>query len=99
MGGGELAVFAALVLWALLNVGGVFEHRRWALPSELMRLPVTAGLLATRLAESSWRGLALWGLVLVVMGLALCLLWHRGEFEGARSNKVEKSLVLGDNKV
>ena len=33
------------------NIGGIFDHRRWALPSELLRLPVTAAVLAARLPE------------------------------------------------
>ena len=48
---GELVAGAVLVLWALLDLGGIFDHRRWALPSELLRLPVTAaaaGLQAAR---------------------------------------------------
>ena len=48
---GELVVAAVLVLWALLNIGGIFDHRRWALPSELLRLPVTAAALAARLPD------------------------------------------------
>src|SRR4029077_19864800 len=51
---GELVVAAVLVLWALLNIGGIFDHRRWALPSELLRLPVTAATLAARLPDGSW---------------------------------------------
>ncbi len=90
MGGGELAALAVLVLWALLDVGGLFERRPWALPSELVRLPVTAVALAIRVPASSWRGAVLSGLVLVVVGLALCLLWHRGEFEGGGSDRFEE---------
>jgi sterol desaturase/sphingolipid hydroxylase (fatty acid hydroxylase superfamily) len=48
----ELAIDVALVLWALLNVGGIFDHRRWALPSELLRLPVSAAMLAARIPNS-----------------------------------------------
>ena len=43
---GALVVAAVLVLWALLNIGGIFERRRWVLYSELLRLPVTGGLAA-----------------------------------------------------
>ena len=49
-GRGELGLLAMLVLWALLNVGGIFDHRRWAFPSEMVRLPVTAAVLASRFA-------------------------------------------------
>src|SRR5262249_12387022 len=51
----ELVIGTVLVLWALLNLGGIFEHRRWALPSELLRLPATAAALAVRLPDSPWR--------------------------------------------
>ena len=46
---GEVAVGVGLVLWALLNLGGIFEQRTWALASEFARLPVTAVLLAAKL--------------------------------------------------
>jgi hypothetical protein len=47
----RLVAAAVLVSWALLNVGGIFDHRRWALPSELIRLPITAFALAAMLPE------------------------------------------------
>ena len=80
---GELAVVAAAVLWALLNFGGIFDHRRWAFPSELVRLPVTAAILATRLPEGSWRIPALASLVLSALAMTLWLLRYRGHFDGA----------------
>ena len=59
-GGGQVAWPAAswprsrvLVLWALLNIGGIFDHRRWALPSELLRLPVTAAALGRALTGAA----------------------------------------------
>ena len=55
MGRGEVAVLVVMVLWGLLDVGGIFEHRAWALASELLRLPVTAVLLAAGLPEGGWR--------------------------------------------
>jgi len=79
---GELAGGAVLVLWALLNLGGIFDHRRWALPSELLRLPVTAVTLAARLPESSWRAPAQAALALAVVASWLCLLAYRREFDG-----------------
>jgi sterol desaturase/sphingolipid hydroxylase (fatty acid hydroxylase superfamily) len=80
---GELAVSTLLVLWALLNLGGIFDHRRWAFPSELMRLPVTAAILSARLPEGSWRAPAQVGMALAVLALALWLLNYRQEFDGA----------------
>ncbi len=73
---------AVLVLWALLNLGGIFEHRRWALPSELLRLPATAAALATRLPDAPWRLPALAGLALAVVASWLCLLAYRRQFDG-----------------
>jgi sterol desaturase/sphingolipid hydroxylase (fatty acid hydroxylase superfamily) len=78
----EVVVGAALVLWALLNLGGIFEHRRWALPSEWLRLPATAAALATRLPEVPWRLSALAGLALVVAASWLVLLAYRRQFDG-----------------
>jgi len=80
---GELVVAAVLVLWALLNIGGIFDHRRWALPSELLRLPVTAGALATRLPQGTWLAPAQVGLTLAVVAFWLCLLVYRRQFDGA----------------
>ena len=80
---GELIVGAGLVLWALLNLGGIFDHRRWALPSELVRLPLTAALLAASLPDASWRVPAQIGLALAVAASWLCLLAYRRQFDGA----------------
>ncbi len=84
MGGGELAAFVLVVLWAMLNIGGIFERRRWVLPSELIRLPVTAAVLAVASPETSWRGAALAGLGLSVVALGLWLLWYRGGLQEPR---------------
>ena len=50
----ERLLAAALVLWGVLNIGGIFDHRRWALPSEITRLPVMAAALAVRLPHGRW---------------------------------------------
>ena len=39
----EVIIGAVLALWVLLNLGGRFEHRRLALPIDILRLPATAG--------------------------------------------------------
>jgi alkylglycerol monooxygenase len=80
---GELIVGAGLALWALLNLGGIFDHSRWALPSELVRLPVTAVILASRLPDTSWRVPVQMGLVLAVVASWLCVLVYRRQFDGA----------------
>ena len=80
---GELAGGALLVLWGLLNLGGIFDHRRWALPSELSRLPLTAATLVARLPDGSWRGPVQLGLALAVLASWLCLFLYRREFDGA----------------
>jgi sterol desaturase/sphingolipid hydroxylase (fatty acid hydroxylase superfamily) len=79
----ELIVAAALVLWALLNIGGIFDHRRWAFPSELLRLPVTAAALAFKLPAGQWLLPAQAGTSLLVVACWLCLLLNRREFDGA----------------
>src|SRR5262249_40495604 len=63
---GWLVAGAALVLWALMNLGGIFDHRRWALPSEVLRLPTTAAVVAARLPGEPWRSPLLAGLSLAV---------------------------------
>jgi prepilin signal peptidase PulO-like enzyme (type II secretory pathway) len=62
----ELVILAVLVLWGVLNIGGIFDRRRWALPSELARLPVTAAALAFTLPDC---------LGYVPLGLMLGLAW------------------------
>jgi sterol desaturase/sphingolipid hydroxylase (fatty acid hydroxylase superfamily) len=82
MARGTLFVPAALVLWALLNTGGILDHRRWAFPSELLRLPVTAAALAAWLPKSPWRAPAQAALALSVLAFSLWLLYYRHEFDG-----------------
>src|SRR5262249_45844948 len=92
----ELAVAAVLVLWALFNIGGIFDHRRWALPSELVRLPVSAALVAEQLPLGPWRLPALAALALLVIALALFLLAFRRQFDGAppASDRIDRSSPL-----
>jgi alkylglycerol monooxygenase len=80
---GELVLPAALVLWALLNIGGILDHRRWALPSELLRLPVIAATLAGWLPSGPWLAPAQASLALAVVASWLCLLIYRRQFDGA----------------
>ena len=75
---GELVVAAVLVLWALLDIGGIFERRLWALFSELVRLPVTSALVAVRLHEIAWLSP---GLAFAVVAFWLYLLGFRREFD------------------
>jgi sterol desaturase/sphingolipid hydroxylase (fatty acid hydroxylase superfamily) len=74
---------AVLVLWSLLNLGGIFDHRRWALPSELLRLPATAAAVASRVPDVPWRTPAMAALATAVIASWLCLLAYRREFHGA----------------
>jgi len=80
---GERVFLAGLVLWALLNIGGIFDHRRWALPAELMRLPVTAAALGFRLPEGASLAPTKAGLALAVAAMWLFLLKYRRQFDGA----------------
>jgi alkylglycerol monooxygenase len=76
----DLVVAGVLVLWALLNIGGIFEHRRWALYSELVRLPVTAALIASSLPQGSWLLTAQAGLMIAVIAFWLFVLSFRHQF-------------------
>jgi hypothetical protein len=71
------------VLWALLNIGGIFDHRRWALYSELLRLPAMAALVGSRLPVGSWLGAANAGLAMAVVALWLFVLRYRHQFDAA----------------
>ncbi len=79
----EVAAGAVLVLWTLLNLGGLFDHRRWAPVSECLRLPATAVAVGPRLPDVPWRWPALAGLALAVAASWLCLIVHRRVFDGA----------------
>lgn len=64
----QLAVPSLLVLWSLVNVGGIFESRRWLPPSEFLRLAavpvwlgfdiaipaVTASAIGVSLISAGW---------------------------------------------
>ena len=93
LAGGEIAAGVLLVLWALLNIGGIFEHRRWAFPSELLRLPVTAAIVAGRLPEGPWQGSIQVGLVLATAANMLWLLKYRGQFDG-KAQAVSRVIAL-----
>ena len=82
LGRGQLAGMAILVLWALLNVGGIFDHRRWALPSELLRLPITAAILAPDSLGGSSQAAGWLSLAIVTTLLMIWLLSYRREFDG-----------------
>jgi alkylglycerol monooxygenase len=82
---GELFVGVGLVLWTLLNLGGIFERRRWALFSELLRLPVTAAVLATKLPVGTWLVPAQVGIAVTVVALGVLLLSFRRVFDPATS--------------
>jgi sterol desaturase/sphingolipid hydroxylase (fatty acid hydroxylase superfamily) len=79
----EVVVGAILVLWALMNLGGIFDHRRWALVSEWLRLPTTAAAVGARLPDVPWRLPMLMGLALTVAASWLCLIAHRRLYDGA----------------
>jgi alkylglycerol monooxygenase len=81
----QLVVAAVLVLWTLLNIGGIFDHRPWALASELVRLPVAAAMVAAGLRDS--RAIVPSGLALFVLAMWLFLLRYRRHFVCAREHQ------------
>jgi alkylglycerol monooxygenase len=81
----ELFVGVGLVLWTLLNLGGIFERRRWVLVSELLRLPVTAAVLAAKLPVGPWLVPAQVGFAVAVVAMAVLLLSYRRVFDPATS--------------
>ena len=78
---GDLALLAVLVLWALLNVGGIFDHRRWAFPSEMVRLPVTAAVLGLRLTGGASLVAGRLGLAIAAGALLSWLFLYRRQFD------------------
>ena len=78
-------MLVVMVLWGLLNVGGIFEQRPWAMASELLRLPATGVALALALPGAAWSGVLVLGLAVVGTGLLFWLLWRRAELERAGS--------------
>ena len=78
----QLVVAALLVLWTLLNIGGIFDHRPWALVSELVRLPVVAALVVANVPDH--QATVSVGLPLVVLAMWLFLLGCRRHFLAAQ---------------
>jgi hypothetical protein len=70
-------------LWGLLNIGGMFDHRRWAFSSELLRLPITAAAIVFKLPSGAWFSSAQLGLAVLVVALWLWLLCYRRVLDGA----------------
>ncbi len=74
------AALAALLVWSVLNLGAIFERRRWLVPSEIVRL-TSMGALAAMVIEPGATGVVL----AVLAGAALLasgfwLLRHRSHF-------------------
>jgi alkylglycerol monooxygenase len=88
----ELVAAAVLVLWALVNIGGMFDHRRWALASEIARLGVTAVALASKLPDAPWTPAGLAGLAVMTLGCGLILWRYRAHFDGSQQ---PRSRVVG----
>jgi hypothetical protein len=67
----------------MLNIGGILDHRSWAFPSELLRLPVAAAVVASWIPAGTWRAPAQVGLALAVLAFWLCLFAYRSQFDDA----------------
>ena len=83
---------AVLVLWSLVNIGGIFELRLWALVSEIMRVPVAAAALLAALPAPS--AIVLVALAIAVLTTWLFLLCYYRQFTtrpSTRSDHVPKS--------
>lgn len=91
---GELIAGVGLVLWALLNLGGIFEYRLWAFASELLRLPVTAIVLATKVPAGDRATLSRAGLAVAVVASLLFLLSYR-RF-GITANALTKTAAIDE---
>ena len=79
------------MLWALLNLGGIFENRLWAFASELLRLPVTAILLAAKVPAGAWLTFTRAGLaVAVVVSVAFPALLSPQERRGRSSIRSDR---------
>lgn len=72
-------VVGAWVLLALINWGGLFEHRRWAPPLEVVRQlasPAICAWLAPSMALTPWLPLA-WAAVSLACAGWIVMLWRR----------------------
>jgi sterol desaturase/sphingolipid hydroxylase (fatty acid hydroxylase superfamily) len=82
---------AALVLWSLVNLGGILQRSSWSLPSEVARLVLVAVAATAWLIEHDWT----WVHCLVVAALAaLSAAWlmrYRGEFAVRDMARVPRS--------
>jgi alkylglycerol monooxygenase len=84
----NLVLPSVLVLWTLVNIGGIFEGKKWTLPSELVRLAAAA--LGTFVSLATDRTL---GLVAIGAGLvsAAWLFSYRAHFVHALSEQESES--------
>jgi alkylglycerol monooxygenase len=79
----ELLLLAVLVLWALVNVGGIFDHRRWAFLSEIVRLPVTSVVLGLRIPGESSLVAGRLGLAFAAGAFLIWVFLYRRQFDGS----------------
>ena len=76
----ELVAPTLFVVWSLANLGGIFELRRWALWSELLRIAaLLAGMIAMSV-DTTWFVPALLAGPLLALLSAVWLLGYRGAF-------------------
>lgn len=79
----EIVLPAAYVIGSLTSLGAIFEHRRWTLFSEPLRLAALTWGIAQRTADTRWwPALALATGVLSVLSVGW-LVWLRGQLDNA----------------
>ncbi len=85
---------AALIVWTVLDVGLIFDGRRWVVPSELARLAgiwIGTTLVAARWLSGSAFGLAVAGALALAAGLAAWLLGGRRHLDVPDDERVSVS--------
>jgi sterol desaturase/sphingolipid hydroxylase (fatty acid hydroxylase superfamily) len=77
---GSLMIAAVLVLWSLLNLGGIFECRSWVFASELARLSCIGVYGAYRLSGAGLPASVAWAVIFAVVAslCAFVYVWQRG---------------------
>ncbi len=64
-----------IIIWSLVNLGGLFESKRWAMYAEYLRLLVVAALVTTLLGPTVY---ASWVLIGCMIGVLFFSVWLSG---------------------
>lgn len=80
----EMVLPAVYVIWSLTSFGAIFEHRRWTLIGEPLRLAALTFGVSERAAGTAWSLAAPLAVALLSAASVGWLYWLRGQLDNAR---------------